>query len=222
VAAAAPAEAAGGFPEEGCRRFPRTCVRDRPDRSKAAIRSDFGQWWSRFDATIVDMGSRIEYVLEACPLGRVLVAATERGVCFVDLGDDDADLTRRLLTEFPFAECERSRSMDTEQWSRGIVDYLYGKVETIDVPLDVSGSRFQRRVWAALRKIPRGETRSYSDVAREIGVPRGARAVAQACAANPVPVVTPCHRVIEKSGRLGGYARGVWRKRQLLRLERGS
>jgi len=168
------------------------------------------------------MGRRIEYVLETCPLGRVLVAATERGVCFVDLGDRDADLTSRLLKEFPFAECEPGRSREAERWSRVIVDYLHGEVERIDVPLDVSGSQFQRRVWAALRRIPRGETRSYSDVAREIGVPRGARAVAQACAANPVPVVTPCHRVIEKSGRLGGYARGVWRKRQLLRLERGS
>jgi AraC family transcriptional regulator of adaptative response/methylated-DNA-[protein]-cysteine methyltransferase len=168
------------------------------------------------------MGRRIEYVLETCPLGRVLVAATERGVCFVDLGAKDADLTRRLLNEFPFADFERSRSGETEQWSRAIVNYLHGESEKIDVPLDVSGSRFQRRVWAALRRIPRGETRSYSDVARAIGVPRGARAVAQACAANPLPVVTPCHRVIEKSGRLGGYARGVWRKRKLLRLERGS
>jgi AraC family transcriptional regulator of adaptative response/methylated-DNA-[protein]-cysteine methyltransferase len=168
------------------------------------------------------MGSRIEYVLDACPLGRVLVAATERGVCFVDLGDQDADLTRRLRNEFPFAEFERSRSETIEEWSRLIVEYLHGEVEKIDVPLDVSGSRFQRRVWAALRRIPRGETRSYSDVASAIGVPRGARAVAQACAANPVPVLTPCHRVIEKSGRLGGYARGVWRKRRLLQLEGDS
>ena len=168
------------------------------------------------------MASRIEYVVGACPLGRVLVAATERGVCFVDLGSRDADLTRRLRDEFPFAEFERSRSGEAVRWSRAIVDYLQGGSEKIEVPLDVSGSRFQRRVWAALRRIPRGETRSYSDVARAVGVPRGARAVAQACAANPVPVVTPCHRVIEKGGGLGGYARGVRRKRQLLRLERES
>jgi len=150
------------------------------------------------------------------------VAATERGVCFVDLGARDADLTRRLLKEFPFADFERSPSGRTLQWSRAILDYLHGDSAKIDVPLDVSGSRFQRRVWAALRSIPRGETRSYSDIARAVGSPQGARAVARACAANPVPVVTPCHRVIEKSGRLGGYARGVRRKRQLLRLERDS
>lgn len=191
-------------------------------RQPETITSDFGQWRSAYTATILEMGERIEYVLETCPLGRVLVAATERGVCFVDLGSRDADLTRRLRNEFPFAECERSRSRETEQWSRQVVDYLHGEVGRIDVPLDVSGSRFQRRVWAALRKIPRGETRAYSDIARAIGVPQGARAVAQACAANPVPVVTPCHRVIEKSGRLGGYARGVWRKRQLLQLESDS
>jgi AraC family transcriptional regulator of adaptative response/methylated-DNA-[protein]-cysteine methyltransferase len=186
------------------------------------MKSEFGQWGSCFTATILEMGRRIEYVIETCPLGRVLVAATDRGVCFVDLGAKDADLTTRLRKEFPFAECDRRRSREIALWSRLIVDYLNGEVERIDVPLDVSGSRFQRRVWAALRKIPRGETRSYSDVARAIGVPRGARAVAQACAANPVPVVTPCHRVIEKGGVLGGYARGIWRKRQLLQLERDS
>lgn len=186
------------------------------------IESDSCQFSNGTSARFLDMARRIEYVVGACPLGRVLVAATERGVCFVDLGARDADLTRRLLGEFPFAEFERIRSGKTVEWSRAIVDYLRGESKEIDVPLDVSGSQFQRRVWAALRRIPRGETRSYSEIARGIGVPQGARAVAQACAANPVPVVTPCHRVIEKSGRLGGYARGIRRKRQLLRLERDS
>jgi AraC family transcriptional regulator of adaptative response/methylated-DNA-[protein]-cysteine methyltransferase len=168
------------------------------------------------------VAGRIEYVLGSCPLGRVLVAATARGVCFVELGGRERDLTARLRSEFPYAEFERSRSGEVADWGRAIVDYLHGKSEQIDVPLDVSGSRFQRRVWAALRRIPRGETRSYSDIARAVGAPRGARAVARACATNPARVVTPCHRVIEKSGRLGGYSRGVDRKRQLLQLERDT
>jgi len=166
------------------------------------------------------MAERIEYVLGSCPLGWALVAATARGVCFVDLGARESELIDRLRSEFPFGDFERGRSREITQWSGAVIDYLHGKCEKIEVPLDVRGSRFQRRVWAALRRIPRGQTRSYSDIARAIGAPRGARAVARACAANPVPVVTPCHRVIEKSGRLGGYARGVERKRQLLEIER--
>jgi AraC family transcriptional regulator of adaptative response/methylated-DNA-[protein]-cysteine methyltransferase len=165
------------------------------------------------------MVNRIEYVIGSCPLGRLLVAATTRGVCLVDLGDRDEDLARRLLEEFPYAELAPQPTGEVTKWRGAIADYLDGRTRHLDVPLDVRGSRFQRRVWAALGAIPRGETRSYSDVARAIGLPHGARAVARACAANPAPVVTPCHRVIEKSGGLGGYSRGVWRKRALLRLE---
>jgi len=94
-----------------------------------------------------------------------------------------------------------------------------GRTENADVPLDVRGSQFQKRVWAALRKIPRGETLAYSEIARRIGQATAARAVAQACAANPTPIATPCHRVTAKDGGLGGYARGVARKRKLLKLE---
>jgi len=161
----------------------------------------------------------IEYSLRSTPLGRLLVAATTRGVCFVDFGTRDEELRRRLTEEFPFAELRSASSTPTKSWADSIASYVAGRSEMTDVPLDVRGSQFQKRVWAALRKIPRGETLAYSEVARRIGQATAARAVAQACASNPTPVVTPCHRVIAKDGALGGYARGVARKRKLLKLE---
>ena len=161
----------------------------------------------------------IEYSLRATPLGRLLVASTKRGVCFVDFGNRDSELRKRLVREFPFAELCKTSSPAARSWADKIANCVAGRAEAADVPLDVRGSQFQRRVWAALRKIPRGETRAYSDVARRIGQATASRAVAQACAANPTPVVTPCHRVIAKDGALGGYARGVARKRRLLKLE---
>lgn len=161
----------------------------------------------------------IEYCIATSALGRLLVAASERGVCFVDFGETDAELRGRLAAELPFAAIRPGVGRALHAWADGIARYVNGGAATLDVPLDVRGSRFQQRVWAALRRIPRGETRSYSELAQQLGLPRGARAVARACAANPTPVVTPCHRVVEKGGGLGGYARGVARKRALLELE---
>jgi AraC family transcriptional regulator, regulatory protein of adaptative response / methylated-DNA-[protein]-cysteine methyltransferase len=162
----------------------------------------------------------IRYCLTTCDLGRLLVAATERGICLVDFVDGHAAPRERLAAVFPFAEfCPAADGEPARAWAERIAGYVNGRSERIDVPLDVRGSQFQKRVWAALRRIPRGQTRAYSEIAKQVGRPRGARAVAQACAANPTAVVTPCHRVIEKSGGLGGYARGVARKRKLLELE---
>lgn len=161
----------------------------------------------------------IDYRMRACSLGRLLVAGTGRGVCYVRFGAQDGELQRRLEQEFPYASFREVANGSIKRWSDAVADYVDGEVAVVDVPLDVSGSAFQRRVWRALRGIPRGETRAYSDVARAVGSPNGARAVARACATNPVAVVTPCHRVVEQSGKLGGYAGGVARKRALLRVE---
>ncbi len=161
----------------------------------------------------------IETCLRSCSLGMLLVAGSKRGVCYVDFGARDPELRRRLRAEFPFASFCETPSARLECWANAVARYVDGLADSLDVPLDVCGSRFQKRVWAALRRIPRGETRSYSEIARRIGLTAGARAVARACAANPVPVLTPCHRVVEKSGALGGYSRGVRRKRALLQIE---
>ena len=162
----------------------------------------------------------IQFCVRSCSLGRLLVASTGRGVCFVRFGTRDAELRELLEREFPFGEFARDQGEMLREWADAIAAYIDGREEGLDVPLDVRGSKFQKRVWGALRRIPRGRTRSYSDVAGSIGQPRAARAVARACATNPVPVATPCHRVIEKSGGLGGYSGGVERKRALLERER--
>ena len=161
----------------------------------------------------------IGFCLRNSRLGRLLVAGTSRGVCLVEFGGLDGALRQRLREEFPFATFEARPDRSLRRWADAIVRYVDGVSPSVSVPLDVRGSRFQKRVWAALRGIPRGETRSYSDIARQLRLARGGRAVARACATNPVPVITPCHRVIEKRGGLGGYAGGVARKRALLDLE---
>jgi AraC family transcriptional regulator of adaptative response/methylated-DNA-[protein]-cysteine methyltransferase len=161
----------------------------------------------------------IRYSIRSCRLGSLLVAGTERGVCFARFGDREAELERRLKDAFAFAPLERSDSGAVAGWARAIADYVDARADSAEVPLDVRGSRFEERVWRALRAIPAGQTRSYSDVARRIGRPGASRAVGRACAENPVVVVIPCHRVIEKSGALGGYGGGLSRKRALLERE---
>jgi AraC family transcriptional regulator of adaptative response/methylated-DNA-[protein]-cysteine methyltransferase len=165
----------------------------------------------------------IWYCVRACSLGRLLVAGTERGVCFVRFGESEAELEHRLKGAFPFAPLERAGDDPEDDrvsaWGHALADYVDGRSDSAEVPLDVSGSRFEERVWQALRQIPSGETAAYSEIARRLGNPRAARAVARACADNPAPLVIPCHRVIEKSGALGGYGGGVSRKRALLERE---
>jgi AraC family transcriptional regulator of adaptative response/methylated-DNA-[protein]-cysteine methyltransferase len=156
----------------------------------------------------------ISFTLAPSALGWLLLAATDKGVCAIKFGDDEAALERSLRNEFPSAAIERSSRL--EQWLSALQDYLQGVQPHINLPLDVRATAFQQRVWEALRAIPFGETRSYQDVARAIGQPNAARAVAQACAHNPVPLVIPCHRVVRQDGTLGGYRWGVERKKKLL------
>jgi AraC family transcriptional regulator of adaptative response/methylated-DNA-[protein]-cysteine methyltransferase len=161
----------------------------------------------------------IRYCVSRCALGSLLVAGTERGVCFVRFGARDAEVEQRIKEAFPFAPLERVDGGRVAEWGRTIAEYVDGRAASAEVPLDVSGSRFEERVWRALREIPMGETRAYSEIAERVGSPRGARAVARACAVNPAAIVIPCHRVIEKGGGLGGYGGGVSRKRALLQRE---
>jgi AraC family transcriptional regulator, regulatory protein of adaptative response / methylated-DNA-[protein]-cysteine methyltransferase len=154
----------------------------------------------------------------ACLLGRLLVAATERGVCAVKLGDGDAPLEHLLVDEFGQATLSRDDTV-LKDWIQAILAYLDGRNPRLDLPLDVQATAFQRQVWQALQRIPYGETRTYSQVAASIGRPSAVRAVAHACATNPVALVVPCHRVLRKGGELGGYRWGLGRKAELLRLE---
>lgn len=164
------------------------------------------------------MERSIVWTARTTRLGLLGVAATHRGVCHVSFADDTAGLARALAAEFPYAALRRDDAA-AAAWTAQLVDYVEGRSTRLDVPLDVGGSGFQRRVWDALRAIPRGQTRRYGEVAAALGVPRGARAVANACAANPVAVVVPCHRVVPAAGGAGGYRYGSWRKRALLEVE---
>ncbi|TAK44202.1 MAG: methylated-DNA--[protein]-cysteine S-methyltransferase [Betaproteobacteria bacterium] len=161
-------------------------------------------------------GLRIAYTSFDSPLGKVLLAATERGLCSVKLGDD----AERLLAQ-EFSEAERVRDPQALTAARqAVLEFLKGDGSLARLPLDVRGTAFQRKVWEALRRIPQGETRSYQQIARAIGSPRAVRAVGSACGANPVALVIPCHRALRSDGGLGGYAWGLERKRRLLAIEK--
>lgn len=167
-------------------------------------------------------GARIAYAIADSPLGRLLVAATDKGVCFVALRDDDAALVRALTGEFPNADRILHDDEAILPALEAVLDYLEGQSPHIDLPLDVRATAFQRRVWQGLLAIPPGETRSYGDLAAELGAPGAARAVGSACANNPVALVIPCHRVTRADGGLGGYRWGVAAKKALLKRERAG
>lgn len=160
----------------------------------------------------------ITYATADAPIGRVLVAMTDRGICAVNLGDDDAELEKGLKREFPSAEIHNGNGKHKD-WVNAVVAAVSGKQPVAGVPLDIAATAFQHRVWDALQTIPPGETRSYTAIAEEIGSPSAVRAVAYACATNPVAVVVPCHRVIRSDGGLGGYRWGTKRKEALLAQE---
>ena len=163
----------------------------------------------------------IQYTIVDSALGRLLVGATGRGVCALSLGESDAKLEAFLQAEYPKAEIRRDRN-GMSGWVQEIVNHLRGRAPKLDVPVDVEATAFQWRVWEALRAIPYGRTQTYSEVARSIGRPTATRAVARACATNPVAVVIPCHRVIREDGGLGGYRWGLERKQALIERERRS
>ena len=163
-------------------------------------------------------GATVVFTVVGCPLGSLLVAATERGLCQVNLGDTEHGLIERLEREFHSAELVRDDGA-----LGGLVDEVLSQVEgrapSVDLPLDIQGTAFQRAVWEELRRIPHGETRTYGEVAAAIGAPKAVRAVGTACGKNPVAVVVPCHRVLPASGGIGNYGGGPERKRELLKRE---
>jgi AraC family transcriptional regulator, regulatory protein of adaptative response / methylated-DNA-[protein]-cysteine methyltransferase len=167
-------------------------------------------------------GMRIRYAIVDSPLGRLLVGATDRGISAVYLGESDAGLRAALRKEYPRADldCGDAHSSGAlEKWIAKILGHLRGQEPRLDLPTDVQATAFQRRVWEELRRIPYGAMETYSQVARAIGRPAAVRAVARACAANPVSVVVPCHRVVRADGELAGYRWGINRKRALLEKE---
>ena len=163
----------------------------------------------------------IRYTSAASPLGRMLVAATDQGVCAVRFADSDAELEQGLRQEYPFA-VRRREDQALRSWTSQLVEYVRDCAVDPALPLDIRATVFQRRVWAYLQRIPKGTTKSYREVARAIGQPTAARAVARACATNPVAVVIPCHRVVREGGALGGYRWGLERKEALLKMEKAE
>ena len=160
-------------------------------------------------------GQTIRYADTSSRLGLVFVGATDLGVCAVYIGDDEAALVEELAREFPGAT-QRPDRKALQPWLTLLVRHLDGEAPASELPLDLRATAFQRRVWQALQSIPRGETRTYSDLAAELGQPKAARAVGQACARNPVSIAVPCHRAVREDGGLGGYRWGLDRKRALL------
>ncbi|MFN9738441.1 MAG: bifunctional transcriptional activator/DNA repair enzyme AdaA [Pseudomonadota bacterium] len=171
-------------------------------------------------------GVAIRYTVVDTPIGRLLVATTAHGLCAVTLGRDARELASALRAEFPHATLERVDE-GADEWIAGVVARVSAMLglgaahgEPPPLPADLAATAFQWRVWQELMRIPRGQTRSYSDIARAIGRPRAARAVARACASNRLALVVPCHRVVREDGSLGGYRWGIEAKQRLLEMER--
>jgi AraC family transcriptional regulator of adaptative response/methylated-DNA-[protein]-cysteine methyltransferase len=163
-------------------------------------------------------GMQIRYAVVTNALGYILVAATDRGLCSVMLGDDAPGLEAALRREYPAASLEETDG-ELKEYAGQVLEQMSGG-EAKALPMDVQGTAFQRQVWEALRRIPAGQTRSYQRIARELGKPAAARAVARACASNPLALVIPCHRAVRETGEPGGYRWGIERKQQILQQER--
>src|SRR5262249_39250079 len=164
-------------------------------------------------------GMKLGYTIAKSPLGKVLVAATERGVSAVYLGENETSLLGELRKEYPRAEITPAADA-LQRWVKEIVARTEGRPPQAELPLDLQATACQRRVWQELQRIPLGDTRTYTQVARALGKPSAVRAVARACATNPVSIVVPCHRVIRSDGNLAGYRWGLSRKERLLEQER--
>jgi AraC family transcriptional regulator of adaptative response/methylated-DNA-[protein]-cysteine methyltransferase len=165
------------------------------------------------------VAAMIRYTCVDSPLGRMLVAATDKGICAIQFGDTDDELAEGLKREFPFAIRKRSDE-SMRRWTNTVLSQLSGQKLNRSLPLDIQATAFQRRVWSHLQSLPFGTTQSYAQVAKAIGRPTAARAVARACASNRIAVAIPCHRVVRGSGEMGGYRWGVRRKKALLDMER--
>ncbi len=165
------------------------------------------------------IAATIRYMCADSPLGRMLVAATERGVCSIQFARTDGELLEGLKREFPFAARKEDKG-GLRVWVDALLRHMRGKGLDSSLPLDIRATAFQRQVWAYLQSIPFGDTKSYSQVAKGIGRPTAVRAVARACATNPVAFAIPCHRVVREDGSMGGYRWGMERKKALLAMER--
>ncbi|HEV2112746.1 MAG TPA: bifunctional DNA-binding transcriptional regulator/O6-methylguanine-DNA methyltransferase Ada [Terriglobales bacterium] len=163
----------------------------------------------------------IRYTITDSALGKVLIGATPKGICAIRFGNSEEELEQLLKREFPFAMRKHDEA-GLKDHVAALRDYLSGQRLLPALPFDIQATAFQRRVWEHLQRIPAGETRSYSEVARDIGQPTATRAVAHACASNPVALVIPCHRVVRGDGSLGGYRWGTRRKQRLLEMERAA
>lgn len=167
------------------------------------------------------VGEKIRHTIEPCTLGMMLVAATQRGVCAIEFADTEDALLTSLQARFPKAELQAGDAQ-FKQWVARILRHLDQPSRPLDLPLDVRGTAFQRRVWQALQEIPCGQTVSYTELAQRLGQPMAVRAVASACASNQIAVLIPCHRVVRRGGALAGYRWGLARKAELLRREGGE
>jgi AraC family transcriptional regulator of adaptative response/methylated-DNA-[protein]-cysteine methyltransferase len=164
-------------------------------------------------------GANISYTTTDSPLGRLLVAVTDRGICAVKMADTDEQLEKDLRDELPLANINRDDA-GLRNTIKQVLQYLSSNEPHADLPLDIRATAFQRQVWGQLRRIPYGETRSYADIAKSLGKPGAVRAVGSACGKNPVAIVIPCHRVVREDKSLGGYRWGLERKKKLLERER--
>jgi len=164
------------------------------------------------------IAASIRYACADSPLGRMLIAATDRGICSIQFAETDGELIEGLKREFPFA-VRKPDEGGLEAWIKAVLSRMAGKEVSASLPLDIRATAFQRRVWTYLQSIPFGRTKSYGEVAKAIGQPTASRAVARACATNPVAVAIPCHRVVREDGSISGYRWGVERKKALLEME---
>jgi AraC family transcriptional regulator of adaptative response/methylated-DNA-[protein]-cysteine methyltransferase len=167
------------------------------------------------------LGAEITYTIVSSPIGRLLVGGTEFGICAICMGDSTEKVEQALAEQYPHAKLHRDDDMHHE-WVSQILEYLNGRDQSLNLPLDVQGTAFQSRVWGEIKSIPYGATTTYSKIARDMGNPKAVRAVARACATNPVALIVPCHRVVGKDGGLHGYRWGIERKQRLLLLEQPS
>ena len=166
-------------------------------------------------------GEMVRFRITRCQLGSIAIASTERGICMVELGDNPDTLRQEVLSRFPNAKLEEEDHRFNNLVER-LLSLITRPETAVELPLDAQGTAFQRQVWEALRKIPVGKRATYSDVAEAIGCPTSSRAVARACATNPIAIAIPCHRVVRKNGDLSGYRWGIERKRELLRIEQAE
>ena len=164
------------------------------------------------------VAATIRYTCTESPLGRMLVAATEKGICAIQFGDTDDELVEGLKREFPFAVRKRDDE-SMRSWTSTLLNQIAGHKPNRSLPLDIQATAFQKRVWTHLQSLPFGTTQSYGEVAKAIGQPSAARAVARACATNRIAIAIPCHRVVREDGDLAGYRWGVERKKTLLQME---